>query len=569
MTENDNPEGCALPTIPEKELQAINQLMADSRYRIKEPSGFLRTDRMDRVNPEFVLYTLNDYLGHIQGCVAYTMKMFPYGGSEDFIARIAAEDPVGGRFLSVVCGIELRRLSAMLTELQAASGEVTVTQLCPFVRLLYQSLIKVFYLGYAGVSRIYRQVYAYITNAVVPADPEALKDHAAGAIREWNYIFETVFPGLYPLVLRMSVTTMMSSYQLFFANGSKVLFWLRVAPQDVLVAKDLPADTAEPVARKANSAPPEPVAVSPYPPEVVEGLGVLEQLFPEAGWLSIDSLPDFCPYFQPMLQLNDAFTQLSPKNPLHQAFILFWILEELFQGLRLIRFEQLAPLYAQDDIEDINKILEEWIRYQEAVFDKSFSAELKAYTHQIYTQPDFNKSPYGRKLLSNMYTLIKSMFLPYFDIQMYGTARMMKDDRLPPFYVRVARLRRVLERYYEAVESVPNGSEGPDKSVPGVQNPWAPYKFDIANPLSRRLDALCGGKHSHTRTNATLMKYTLAILHVLDWWINDRASYAYRDSPRYLYRTIEPGSSIPAFGVTVRTDVDELFFKRLRSRLVD
>jgi len=569
MAENESLEAGLLPSLPEKELLAINQLMADKRYRIKQPTGFMHADKTDRVNPDFLLYTLNDYLGHLQNCVASTLKMLPYGDNEAFIARLEKEDPVAARFMAIVCAIDLRRLSSILSGLQANSHEVSVSQLCPFIRLLYQSLIKVFYLGAAGVTREYRQTYAFIMNSVVPADPEALKAHVAGAIHEWNYIFENVFPGLYPLVLRMTSRSMLSSHQLFFANGSKVLSWLRVQPSEVLVAKDLETEPVEPVAKR-----PEPKVVAaapsePYPSEVAEGLELLGQLFPEAGWDELETMPDFCAYYQSMLQLNDGFTQLSPENPLHQTFILFWILEELFQGLRLIKFEPLVPLSVQEDIEDINKILEDWIRYQEVVFEKSLSVELKAFTHQIYTQPDFHKTPYGRKLLSNMYTVIKSMFLPHFDIQMYGSARFMKDDRLAPFYVRVARLRRVLERYNEAIQDAPPESEASGAAVPGVINPWDPYKFDIANPLSRRIDALCGGKHSRMKTNATLIRYTLEILRVLDWWINDRTSFAYREPPLHLYRTIEPGSSIPAFGVTLRTDVDELFFKHLRTRLVD
>jgi len=110
----------------------------------------------------------------------------------------------------------------------------------------------------------------------------------------------------------------------------------------------------------------------------------------------------------------------------------------------------------------------------------------------------------------------------------------------------------------------PNPGNDPDASVPGVMNPWEQYKFDIANPVSRRLDAICGGKTSKIRTNAMLIHSTLMILNVLDWWINDRTSFAYQESPEYLYRVIEPGSSVPAFGVQARTDVETLFIRHLK-----
>jgi len=568
MNENIFGDSDVLPHVPEKDLLAMNQLMADKSCRIKLPGGPLRPDKTDKVNPDFILYTLNDYLGHLQNCIASTMKMLPYGDNEAFNSDLAQKDPLAARFLNIVCSFDLRRLSSMLTQLQACNKDVTVSQLSPFIKLLYQSLIKVYYLGSAGVAREYRQLYAYITNELVPADPEALKTHVSSAIREWNYIFETMFVALYPLVLRMCSSSMMTRHQLFYANGSRVLAWLQVSPSDVLIVKDASAEIRVPVEREPVPVVEETVAPE-LPERVMDGLNILEQLFPEAGWDMLDTMPDLCPYFQPVLQFKDGFTQLAPDNPLHQTLIFFWILEELFQGLRLIKFEPLAPLSVHDDIEDINKILEEWILYQESVFDKNFSVELKSYTHQIYTQPDYHKTPYGRNLLSNMYTLIKTMFLPYFDIQLYGSAKMPKDERMPPFFVRVARLRRVLERYDEAIRDAPPESEKNEASVPGVKNPWDIYKFDIANPVSKRLDALCGGRHSKTRTNALLIRYTLDILYVLDWWINDRSSYAYRDPPPHLYRVIEAGSSVPAFGVKARTDVEDLFLKHLKARVAE
>lgn len=569
MSENRSIDTGSLPIVTDKDLLSINQLMAEKQYRIKIPGGFLHTEKADKVNPDFILYTLNDYLGHLQKCAASTKKMLPVEKNSAFYEKLAHRDPVAFRFVSIVSSLDIRKLTTMLMQYQSDSKNVSVTQLIPFIRLLYKTLIQVYYLGPSGVAREYRQVYGLILSELVPADPAAIKEYLGSAIEEWYYIFEQIIPGLYPLVLRMCSSSMQTMHQLFYANGSKVLLWLQVSPSDVLILNDLKVDV--PVAQEKVELPEIPVTEEPIstvvPEEVKEGISVLEQLFPEAGWGSLETLPDMCSYFQPILLFQDAFTQLSPKNPLHQTLILFWVLEELFQGLRLIKFEPLLPLSNQDDIEDINRILEDWILYQESVFDKSFSADLKAFTHQIYTQPDYYKTPYGRKLLSNMYTVIRTMFLPHFDIKMYGSAKLQKDERLPPFYIRVARLKRVLCRYNESIKSASADKKETESSVPGVLNPWEPYKFDIANPVSRRLDAICGGKHSKIRVNALLIQYTLSILNVLDWWINNKNSYAYREAPDYLYRVIEPGSSIPAFGVRSRTDVDTIFVNHLKERL--
>ncbi len=558
----------SLPIVPDGELDAMNQLMADKKYRIRQSGGFLRADRTDRVSKEFVLYTLNDYLGHVQRCVASTKRMLPFEDNRGFYEKFAAHEPLAHRVMTIVTTMDIRQLGTLLMQLQSRSGEVSVRDLVPFARLLYRSVLRVYYLGPQGIARVYRAVHAHILRELVPQDPSALKEYTASAIAEWRYVLEQMTEGLYPLLLRMTSPQMLSQTQLFFSNGSRLLAWLGLEPGDVIFLKDA-AISDEDVDGEPASPPEAQVEAEEdeIPEEVREGLAVLETLFPEAGWDKLESLPDMCPYFQSMLQFQDGFTQLAPDNPLHHMMILFWILEELFQGLRLIKFEPLQALSARDDFEDIYRILEDWIRYQETIFDKSFSVELKSYTHQIYTQPDFHKTPYGRKLLSNMYTLIKAMFLPYFDIRMYGTTRGPKDERFPPFYTRVARLARMLSRYNEEIEAAPPGSElNPDGFVPGVLNPWGPYKFDIPNALSRRLDAICGGRHSRARTNAFLIRYTLSILNVLDWWVNDKTSYAYRDNPEHLYRVIEPGSSVPAFGVRAMTDVDAIFQRHLKAR---
>lgn len=566
MAMNGPAEGGILPSASEKDLHEMNKLMMDRQYRIKQPVNVLRPDRTDRVSPEFVLYTLNDYLGHIQNCVASTRKMLPVDGENAYNTRFAVESPLSWRLLSLTAAIDLRVLSDMLRTLQLQAHELSVSRLIPFTKQLFRFLTKVYYLGPENVSRHYRLAYSWILREMVPADPEALKNDTATAIEEWHYLFSVIIPGLYPLALRMCSPVMLTMNKLFYSNGSRVLAWLELSPSDVLIQ----TGSVQDIARSSM-----PVAATPHQgaeeeedaldETVREGLELLELLFPEAGWVSLETLPDMCPYFQPIMHVQDAFVQLAPENPLHHTMVLFWILREFFQGMRHIVFEPLAPENSMDEPVDINVILEDWVLYQEMVFDKEFSDDLKSYTHQIYTQPDFNKTPYGRKLLSNLYTLIKTMFLPYFDIRMYGTSKPAKGDRLPPFFLRVKQLHRVMERYCDEIDSVIPGTESAS-SISGISNPWEPYRFEIPNVVSRRLDALFGGKNAKIKTNAFLVKQSFLIVSVLNWWINDRDSFAYRFPPDYLYRVVDPGSAVPAFGVNSRTDTDALFSRVVRQR---
>lgn len=552
----------SLPVPDAKSLSEMNALLADKPFKIRLSPGFLKNDVTDRVNPDFLLYTLNDFIGHIQRCVANTRKILPADEGSPYYTHFPREQPIAYEALAIISAIDLRKLGTMVSDVQKRSQDMQIVHLVPLVHYLYRFLIRIYYLGAPEMARLYKAAHQWLLRELVPSDPESLKRSVTDAIEEWYYIFNTFFPAMYPLVLRMVSTKCMSISQLFYANGSTVLKWLYLEPSDILFVRGGQKEP-EPVSVVSEEVPSEP----DIPESVAEGLSFLEALFPEAGWDSLELLPDFCPYFLPVLNFQDAFIQLAPDNPLHQTLILFWILEELFQGLRQIKFEALSQINYRDETEDINRILEDWILYQELVLDKSFSNDLKAYTHQIYTQPDFNKSPYGRKLLSTMYVTIKAVFLPHFDIRLYGGAKLVKDDRLPPFYTRVRRLQRLLERYYDSIRDSDRPSDIiADGTVPGILNPWDGYRFDIPNVVSRRLDALCGGRHSRTRTNALLIRSTLMILNVLDWWINDKESFAYRSPPDYLYRVVEPGNPVPAFGVASRTDIDVVFMKHLKAR---
>lgn len=98
------------------------------------------------------------------------------------------------------------------------------------------------------------------------------------------------------------------------------------------------------------------------------------------------------------------------------------------------------------------------------------------------------------------------------------------------------------------------------KAVLGVLNPWDRYRFDIPNVISKRLDVLLGAKRQTdtAATNANLIKYTLCIIAVLDWWINNSESPAYTTDSRAIYRVSDKDGA-PEFSVPERTDQNQLF----------
>jgi hypothetical protein len=91
----------------------------------------------------------------------------------------------------------------------------------------------------------------------------------------------------------------------------------------------------------------------------------------------------------------------------------------------------------------------------------------------------------------------------------------------------------------------------------GIDNPWEPYEFAIANPVSTRLDALLPPKRQN---NATLIFFSLAFSTVLDHLVNDESSWAYREGSHVLFRDMHGVSQ------SHNIDADALFEESLRQR---
>jgi hypothetical protein len=158
-------------------------------------------------------------------------------------------------------------------------------------------------------------------------------------------------------------------------------------------------------------------------------------------------------------------------------------------------------------------------------------------------------------------------FFPYlhFDYMMSTPPLRKSDDK--PFYVAVRDLRRLLTGVAAGIEAgVKNGGAAKAAICDGIDNPWTPYLFQIPNPLSRRLDALLGGRQPRRKNNAALVFYTLSVATVLDSLINDKDSWAYRTGAGKLYRSVEGEGAKPQFGVDLKIDADAIFKRVMKER---
>jgi hypothetical protein len=264
-----------------------------------------------------------------------------------------------------------------------------------------------------------------------------------------------------------------------------------------------------------------------------------------------------------VLDLKKGIVNIAPTDPLQQIFILMRILEELFFGLRYTSFGTI--LGADGKAERVDDVLVElinnWHYYIESSFEKEYLSRLSEYIRILEGSPEERSSAYARKIVSDLHWTKRLYFLPYYKFESMSPPPFQKKD-ITPIYPEVKRLRKYLTAVASGIEQG-NRMGGAAKLAPcdGIDNPWELYEFQVPNPLSTRLDAILQGKN---KNNASLVFFTLAVTVVLDSLVNSDDSWAYKERPGPLFRSINGEGVMPLTGVDTSIDADSLFKASLR-----
>lgn len=585
---NDKPvesyqKNLTLPNISPKDKSAIDKLMASPEYKIKRPQNFITFifslgKLPDRVSGDFISITLLNYIGHIQKFTSCVKRLMA-AGSDLYKEKIKTIISPRYKMLNFVAQFDLHMIQEMYKQLKKTPNQITVTRLIPFIKSIYKPLITLYFLGDKRITSYIKTAYAEISPESKIPD-ETLLQYTNEACSEWIYINGQVIKGLYPLLMRMCGTEFVSYPKFFNAKISKILEFLDMTKFDLILPEDkkvkenvtdvkssnteenlqnvedekteVATENVDEKTEESNEATQD-ASLS----NVMQGLDLLERIFPAAGWKDLGR-EDLFPYFQPLYQFNDGFNLLSPKNPMQVTIVLVRILEDFFQACRHINFSIDKDPDFETYNDNLSDVFSEWSLYREVLFDKDYLTELKEYVNQIYSEANFKKLPYAKKKLSNMQWQIKNMFLPHLSFDLVFMERPNKDGTYRPLQFRTEYLKALFSTLIAQVEGVA-------KTVSGAPNILDKYHFDIPNVVSKRIDVLLGGRKSKNGTNLNLLKYTLSIIYVLDWWINNENSPAYEFDNEIPYRiSLEDGT--PIFSVPLRSDQNNLFIKSVKSR---
>ncbi|MFA6856718.1 MAG: hypothetical protein WCR31_05860 [Treponema sp.] len=552
-----------LPPLSPKLCNAMDVLMMSQDYQIKPNYGFFnfirkfQKDGKERIIPDFYQITLKMYIENMEGFITVIKTLIQIAPAT-YKSKIANGTEPKFKFLRMVAGWTMQNIKLAYIDLKDIPAPILTADLMPVVRAVYKPLISVYYYGSTKIPKLIKEIYA--DEAAYPDAPrEKLSSMAKEAITEWLYLDTEIIHKLYPLLMRMCSDSYEEYSDFFTAKIADILQFLGLHKFDLL----LPEKDKKP----EKEAKQERIIVKEIKgkrDEIVNtGLTLLDQLFPHAGFQKLDSRPDLFPYFQPLYKFDDGFNMLSPVNPVQTIVVLLQIIEDCFQGCRNIKFKIPDKTERTPAEDSITAVLDEWSAYRETVFEKLYCDPLKNFVNQMYSQPDFISSQFGKKLLTSILWQTTYHFLPNFKFDQLLLERPPDESKYRSLFGRTDFIRKYLTNVVNECDAAAR-SRGP---VQSLENPWEHYKFDIPNEISKRLDVLLGGQNTSKNTNATnanLLKYTLCFVAVLDWWINNPDSPAYTAPPMQIYR-VSPQDGKPLFSVPERNDQNKLFAEEIKA----
>ena len=549
-----------LPVISKKAAGLMDKLMMSSEYKIKPNYGvfnFIRSfqkNGMEKIVPEFYEYTIKQATEHMEGFITVIKTLIQIAPST-YKTKIASGTESKFKFLRNVAGWAMQPIKVEYINLQGITEPLIVADLIPLVRAIYKPLITVYYYGNTKIPKLIKEIYA--DEAAYPDSPkDKLSQFAKQAITEWLYIETEVIKKLYPLLMRMCSDTYEGYPTFFNSKVGEILKFVGLHKFDLLLPEKPKEPTPE---EKKTKAPPPEKGIKDS--TVITGLKILNQMFPEAGFDRLDEHPDMYPYFQPLFHFKDGFNILSPENPIQVICVLQHIIEDCFQGCRNIRFAE--PAEQKKGADNITAIMDDWSAYREDTFEQLYCEPLCDLVNSVYSQPDFDKSHIGKKMITSLLWQCTYHYMPNFKFEQLLLEHPTDESKYRPLFHRTDFARKFLTLVINECDQ----KAATKASCTLIENPWEHYKFDIPNEVSKRLDVLLGAQNKTANTtanNANLLKYTLCFIAVLDWWINNPGSPAYSTEPMHIWRVSEADGK-PQFSVPERKDQNKLFADGIRA----
>ncbi|MDR3335822.1 MAG: hypothetical protein LBT16_01335 [Treponema sp.] len=580
------------PTLPIKlsyrERVKMDKYMGQTEFEIKGPFQVLKSifsiasPPPDYVSSRFVTKRLSEYYERIESLVTATRTLLPRNN----IRRNEQLKRVSGftyRIIDIFRYWDIEHINSELTRIQLHPRENQIPQLAEILKKIYKPIFLLEKMDFeAHIKEAYKLVYKIIylenPNEKTNKHQELIKT----ALVSWNLIRKEIRYLLYPLLMKLLSDRWLSCEEFFANRRNRLMVFLGVSEaeqllpsmaeppktdEDLKESLDENEDGQNEETEEENNEDNDTVSKEANDKKVVRenerkavdrGLVTLETLFPKSGWTKAALEADFYPYFSDVFKLRKEYALISPLDGLQQVSILIRILEELFFALRSVTFGMInGPDGLENAGDALTPVINNW-HYFINHLDKEYLPRLSEYCRILETAAESRTSNYAKRLLDELYWIKRQYFMPLFKFESSFPPPFQKGDVIA-LYPQVRALRKYLTAIAGGIEKG-NKAGGAARRVPcdGIDNPWEPYIFQIPNPVSMRLDTLLRGNQ---KSNASLVFFTLAVVIVLDFIINNEESWGYyRDGgrPAALFRSVNDEGIVPQRGVDKEIDTEAI-----------
>ncbi|MCX7655533.1 MAG: hypothetical protein N2Z76_03300 [Treponemataceae bacterium] len=601
-----------------RERIKMDRWASDVTFEIKSPIQVLFSilsvfkDPPDFVYHRFVTDRMNEYYSKLEALVTAVRSLLPRNNvrrNEAFRALY----PFAYQVIDTLRYWNIELITSELGRLQAHPRTVQVSDFSDILKAFYRPIILLEQLDTEHhIKPLFKILYTFLYHE----NPQEAQQKSQAMIRKAliNYplVMKNIRYLLYPLLMKL-LSDRWFDYEDFFKwRKNRIYHFLQIKESDRL-SPPKPEDLGpqEPKEKETDT-PPSPEKEEDIPPLIQEstetlqstepsqgtipqeppegaagvsprresalspaalsravqkGLDTLGHLFPGIPWQNLAEYPDLYPYFSRVFDFRRGYELIHPRDPMLHIAVLMHILEELFYGLRYVRFGIINTEHTETArIDDtISRIITNWHEYIERILEKDYLHRLDEYNEALTTASDSRSSNFTKRLLLEINWIKRLYFLPYHTFDSFGPPPFNRSE-VTPMYSEVHTLKKILTLVAADIEeALKKGGAEKQIACNTLDNPWDTYVFQIPNPLSTRLDALLGGKKSKKKTNAALIFFTIAVVTVLDHIMNNQQSWAYSEKAAGPLRSSEEEFS-EGLSALASPDPEALFKESLKSR---
>ncbi|MDR1466717.1 MAG: hypothetical protein LBI40_03765 [Treponema sp.] len=533
----------------------------------------------DYISHVFINRRMDEYYRKIGALVTLTRLLFPKSN-----VNRNEQLKKGSRFayyvLDAIRKWNIERISSDLARMRTHSRRVTIGECKELLKAIYKPIIILERLApeiqiKGAYNLLYK--YLYLENSGKAA---AYQGHIKTALAAFVGVSRDVRYLVYPLLMKLLSDKCLSYEQFFREKRANILAFLGIKEENIIDPSNTPmkvklngeVEVGQSEEDKKES--PEKIATQKAQQAALEaekslvekGLHSLENIFPKAGWEQLESYYDIYPYFAKVLDMKKGYELIAPTDPMLSFCVFVRILEELFFGLRAVKFTQIlnADGSLEKAEEQVITIVNKWHDYLTDTLVKEYLERLVEYCELLASSPEARTSSFATRLADEMNLAKRMYFFPHYKHTVTSAlaASALQKRVVTPIFREVRRLRKCLALFVNEIEKALSAGGAEAKVLcNGIENPWAPYVFQISNPVSKRLDVLLGPKN---RNNASLVLITYAVATILDYFENNDESWAYKAPSSALFRSKDGMGAVPQFGVDTLLNADAIFKQTIK-----